>query len=106
MTGQLADRRSDGHTNDMECLPSVGVIIAISRYGTRLFRPANDCKIFLRRVAQAFDLAGSTDTVGATALIRNGNQPGTTMISKSQEETEVSLHSEDWGLEAKVVRLG
>jgi len=27
------------------------------------------------------------------------------MISKSQEETEVSLHLEDWGLEAKVVRL-
>jgi hypothetical protein len=30
---------------------------------------------------------------------------GTSMISKSQEETEVSLHLEDWGLEAKVVRL-
>jgi hypothetical protein len=30
---------------------------------------------------------------------------GTSMISKSQEETEVSLHFEDRGLEAKVVRL-
>ena len=30
---------------------------------------------------------------------------GTSMISKSQEETEVSLHLEEWGLEAKVVRL-
>jgi len=35
---------------------------------------------------------------------RGGNS-GTSMISKSQEETEVSLHLEDWGLEAKVVRL-
>jgi hypothetical protein len=30
---------------------------------------------------------------------------GTSMISKSQEETEVSLHLEEKGLEAKVVRL-
>jgi hypothetical protein len=28
------------------------------------------------------------------------------MISKSQEETEVSLHLEEWGLEASMRRLG
>ncbi len=31
------------------------------------------------------------------------NNTGTSMISKSQEETEVSLHLEEWGLEAVVV---
>jgi hypothetical protein len=31
---------------------------------------------------------------------------GTSMISKSQEETEVSWHLEEWALEAEMRRLG
>jgi hypothetical protein len=42
---------------------------------------------------------------GSTSLITVRENLGTSMISKSQEETEVSLHFEDRGLEAKVVRL-
>ena len=34
-----------------------------------------------------------------------GEKPGTSMISKSQEETEVSWHLEEWGLEASEMRL-
>ncbi len=34
-----------------------------------------------------------------------GRNPGTSMISKSQAETEVSVRLEEWGLEAGVGRI-
>jgi hypothetical protein len=34
----------------------------------------------------------------------NRGEPGTSMISKSQEETEVSLNLEEQGLEARMMR--
>jgi hypothetical protein len=49
-------------------------------------------------VARALDLAGITNTVVKTA--------GTSMISKSQEETEVSERLEEKALEAEMRRLG
>jgi hypothetical protein len=38
--------------------------------------------------------------------MRIGENRVTSMISKSQEETEVSWHLEEWALEAEMRRLG
>jgi hypothetical protein len=77
------------------------------------------------RVARAFDLAGITNTEGAPSfafLAKGGSRKfrrqvglitcpqqnsgrGTSMISKSQEETEVSGRLEEKTLEAGVERI-
>ena len=41
---------------------------------------------------------------GSTSLITVRENLGTSMISKSQEETEVSLNLEEQGLEARMMR--